>query len=293
MSKTGAKLLLLAVFAARGTSFIFSKTLLATQTPENIMAVRFLTAFLVLALVFRKKVLACSRESLKGGIILGVLYMVCMFCEMYGLRRVDSGVAAFIENMAIILVPIYVALLTRTRPKTKTLLCALIAVIGVGFLSLSQVTDSFNPYLLLTISAALSYGVCIIATEKVAAKGDPLTIGIIQIGVMGLIALAAALIKGDFALPASGREWFMVLMLALVCSCFGFAFQPVGQKYLPSETAAVFTVVNPLVASILGLVVAKEPLGPAKIIGYLLILAALIYYNLETGKHKAQAADKE
>ena len=284
MSKAGAKLLLLAVFAARGTSFIFSKTLLVTQTPENIMAVRFLTAFLVLALVFYKKILACSKESLKGGIILGVLYMVCMFCEMYGLRKVDSGVAAFIENMAIVMVPLYVAALTRTAPKGKTILCALIAIAGVGFLSLSQISGSFNPYLLLTISAALSYGICIIATEKVAAKGDPLTIGIVQIGVMGLISLIVAVIKGDFALPGSGTEWFMVLMLALVCSCFGFAFQPVGQKYLPSETAAVFTVVNPLVASILGLVVAKEPLGPAKLIGYVLILAALIYYNMNTGK---------
>ena len=283
MTKTGAKLLLLAVFAARGTSFLFSKTLLQTQTPENIMAVRFLTAFLVLAAVFFKKIRACSKESLRGGVILGVLYMVCMFCEMYGLRRVDSGVAAFIENMAIVLVPLYVAALTRTRPRGKTLLCALIAVAGVGFLSLSQVTDSFNPYLLLTISAALSYGVCIVATEKVAAKGDPLTIGIIQIGVMGLIALAAALVQGNFSLPDTGREWFMVLMLALVCSCFGFAFQPVGQKYLPSETAAVFTVVNPLVASVLGLVVAKEALGPAKIIGYVLILASLLYYNSERG----------
>lgn len=289
MTKTGAKLLLIAVFAARGTSFIFSKTLLATQTPENIMAVRFLTAFLVLAAVFHKKILTCSRESLKGGVILGILYMVCMFCEMYGLRRVDSGVAAFIENMAIVLVPLYVAALTRTKPRARTLLCALIAVAGVGFLSLSQVTDSFNPFLFFTIGAALSYGVCIVATEKVAAKGDPLTIGIIQMGVMGLIALAAALIRGDFAMPSQGREWFMILMLALVCSCFGFAFQPVGQKYLPSETAAVFTVVNPLVASVLGLVVAKEPLGWAKIIGYVLILAALLYYNLDTEKRKKDA----
>ena len=286
MSKTGAKILLAAVFAARGTSFLFSKTLLATQTPENIMAVRFLTAFLVLAIDFHKMVMACSRESLKGGILLGVLYMVCMFCEMYGLRSVDTGVAALIENMAIVMVPLYAAALTRTKPRVKTLLCALIAVIGVGFLSLSQFAVSFNPAIFLTIGAALSYGFCIIATEKVAVKGDPLTIGIVQIGVMGLIALTVALIKGDFALPSTGKEWFMVLMLALVCSCFGFAFQPVGQKYLPAETAAVFTVVNPFVASVLGLVVAKEPLGPAKIIGYVLILAVLLYYNIETGRKR-------
>ena len=50
----------------------------------------------------------------------------------------------------------------------------------------------------------------------------------------------------------------MMLMLVVVCSCFGFAFQPVGQKYVPAETAAVFTVVNPLTASILGITIDRD-----------------------------------
>lgn len=284
MSRAGAKLLLLAVFAARGTSFFFSKTLLNTQTPENIMAVRFLISFLVLCVIFYKKIRICSRDSFRGGLVLGVLYMICMFLEMYGLRTVDTGVAAFIENMAIVLVPVYVAVLAKTAPKLKTVLCAVIAVAGVGFLSLSQTSGSFNPGLLFSIGAAIAYGFCIIATVAVSQKGDPVTIGIIQLGVMGVISLAAALLKGDFSLPQNGSEWFMILMLALICSCFGFTFQPVGQKYLPAETAAVFTVVNPLIASVLGLAAANETLGVSKIIGYILILAALLYYN--TGNEK-------
>ena len=72
----------------------------------------------------------------------------------------------------------------------------------------------------------------------------------------------------------------MILMLALVCSCFGFAFQPVAQKYLPAETAAVFTVMNPLTASVMGVVIAHEKLDLFVLIGYVLILIALLHFNL-------------
>ena len=80
-------------------------------------------------------------------------------------------------------------------------------------------------------------------------------------------------------MPHTGNQWFMLLFLVLICSCFGFAFQPLGQKYLPAEEAAVLTVVNPLTASIMGLLIANEGLSPYKLIGYILILAALLLYN--------------
>ena len=203
-----------------------------------------------------------------------------MVFEMYGLQYVDTGISALIENMAIILVPLYAAVLTRTLPRKKTMLCAFLAVAGVGFLSLSQMQMNGSSLgLLLIILAAMTYGVCIMATETVSRDGDPITIGMLQLGVMGIFSLLAALPAGNFCIPASVSQWGMMLMLVLVCSCFGFAFQPLAQKYLPAETAAVFTVVNPLTASILGLVAAGEQMGAAKAAGYVLILIALVIYN--------------
>ncbi len=282
MTKTNAKLLLLSVFIARGTSFMFSKYLLESMTPESILAVRFLTAFAVLAVIFRRKLLSCSLQSLKGGIILGLLYTLCMAFEMYGLKTVDSGVSAFIENMAIILVPLYVALMTRTLPRKKTMFCAFLAIAGVGFLSLSQSTGTGIPSgIILVILAALTYGFCILYTDYAAQHADPLTVGMIQLGVMGLVNLVLSLFMQNFALPRTGREWGMILMLALVCSSFGFTFQPVAQKYLSAETAAVFTVVNPLTASVLGVLIEGEAMGWAKAAGYVMILIALIIYNLQ------------
>ena len=107
-------------------------------------------------------------------------------------------------------------------------------------------------------------------------------IGIIQLGIMGLCCTILSLLTGTFEIPHTGRQWFLIGMLILVCSCFGFAFQPVAQKYLPAETAAVFTVANPLTASFMGIVILGEKISTAKVIGFLLILTALVVYNLDS-----------
>ena len=251
--------------------------------PMSVLAVRFMLAFLVLAAVFNKKLKNCSRVSLRGGIILGALYTVCMTFEMYGLRLIDTGVSSLIENMAIVLVPVYVAVLTKTMPKKKTMLCAALAVAGVGFLSLSQGHLSGGGFgIFLTILAAMTYAACILTTEKESHEADPITIGIIQLGTMGILSLVFSLLLGTFSLPHTGTQWLMMLLLVLLCSCFGFAFQPVGQKYVPAETAAVFTVVNPLTASIMGIAIAGESISAAKVIGFILILTALLLYNIKT-----------
>lgn len=283
MSKTGAKLLLTAVFIARGSSFLFSKNLMGTMSPMSILAVRFILAFLVLAAVFHKRMKHMERATLKGGLILGILYTICMIFEMYGLRLVDSGVSALIENMAILFVPLYVAAWTRTCPKAKTIFCAVLAIAGVGLLSISQMSlDNGGLGIFLIICAALIYGFCIIATDKVSKDGDPVAIGIIQLGVMGFLSLIVALLTEGFALPSGQSQWTMILFLILICSCFGFTFQPVGQKYVSAEVAAVFTVINPLTASIMGVVIAREGLTLAKGIGYIVILFALIIYNRDS-----------
>jgi len=280
MNKNLARILLLFVFMARGCSFLFSKILLRTVSPMSILAVRFLLSFLVLSLIFPQRLLRCSRESLRGGVVLGLLYTVLMTFEMFGLRLIDSGVSALIEHMAIVLVPLFLAVLTQTPPRKKTMLCALLAVIGVGFLSLSQNrSENTAVGIMLILLAAVTYAVCIILTEKVSQNADPLTIGMVQLGVMGIASFVAALPFGGFSLPRGASEWIPMLLLVGLCSCFGYAFQPLGQKYLPAEEAAVLTVANPFTASILGVAAAGESLSVLKLIGYALILTALLLYH--------------
>ena len=100
MSRTKASLLLIFVFMARGTSFLFSKTLMSELSPMSVLAVRFIMSFIVLAALFHKKLVEADNRCIRHGMMLGVLYTICMSFEMYGLRLVDTGVSSLIENMA-------------------------------------------------------------------------------------------------------------------------------------------------------------------------------------------------
>ena len=68
-------------------------------------------------------------------------------------------------------------------------------------------------------------------------------------------------------------------MLILMCSCFGFTFQPVAQQYVPSDEAGMFCAITPLSASILGTLVFQETFGTNGFIGAACILAGMLYVN--------------
>ena len=65
----------------------------------------------------------------------------------------------------------------------------------------------------------------------------------------------------------------------LVCSCFGFAFQPKAQQYLTAEEAGLYCAINPLFASCLGHWFLAETLGAAGILGAAYILTGLGFVN--------------
>jgi drug/metabolite transporter (DMT)-like permease len=72
----------------------------------------------------------------------------------------------------------------------------------------------------------------------------------------------------------------MLLMLAVVCSSFGFAMQPVAQRTISSETTGLMTAINPLTTAVLGSLILHEPFGLSSFIGAALILIAIILHNL-------------
>lgn len=275
MNTSKAMILMAFVMVARGSSFVFSKWLMEDLAPVNILAVRFCISFVILSIIFYKKMILIDKRTILKGLALGAVYTICMIVEMYGLRLIDAGTCSFIENSAILIVPVYMSILTRTLPKRQVVICAFIAVIGIGFLTVSGGIQ-INTGIILAILAAMIFGICIIVTDYVSRDGDPITVGILQIGFMGLFSVIYTFIFEKPVLPQNGTQWSMILMLALVCSCFGFTFQPLAQKYISAETAGVFSAVNPLTTCLLGIILHEELFGVYKIIGGVLIVIAVL-----------------
>lgn len=116
------ELLLIAVIAARATSFIFSKMILESLAPFNLLAVRFIIAFVLLALIFNKAVRSLAARDLLAGTVIGTAFFITMACEMIALTQAASSLVSLLENCAIIFVPLLEILLYKKLPGKLTVI---------------------------------------------------------------------------------------------------------------------------------------------------------------------------
>lgn len=63
MTERSAEILFISVTAARATSFMFSKMLLQTLAPFGLLGLRFLMAFALVALLFRKDLRSLNTRN--------------------------------------------------------------------------------------------------------------------------------------------------------------------------------------------------------------------------------------
>jgi len=279
MSVRKAEILLITSVACRAISFIFSKIALGELEPFNLMAIRFLSAAFLLSLIFHKKILAMTRRTFFHGMLIGLAYFMVMTFELHGLRYTEAGTASFLENTAIVFVPLMLAVINRRLPARTTWISAGSALIGVGFLTLGSSASaglSLGRGELLCLCAALSYTSGMVLTDRITGDDDPVTIGILQIGFIGLFAVPATFMTETPKLPELPETWLMLACLVFISSVIGFTLLPVAQHYLPAERVSLFCALAPVVACTSGVIFLHEEMTPAKLAGAILILTALV-----------------
>ena len=276
-SRRASELLLALVIIARATGYLFSKLGMAGLGMFNLLALRFLLAFGLLAVLFLPRLRRIDRRSLRAGLIMGGMYFLVMTAELSGLQRTASSTVSFLENTAIVLVPLFAAAVYRRAPGRKALLCAAVTLAGVGLLTLGGGVR-FGAGEAFSLLAASLYAGAILTTDRLTHRGDidSLAAGIVQVATIGALSLIASFVVETPRLPQGGLEWLSVLALAVVCSGFGFTLQPVAQAGTTAERAGMFCALNPLVASVLGVVFLRERIGLQGIFGAALILAGIL-----------------
>ena len=120
MSASAAKWLLASVIVARSSSFLFSKFILVSMNPFELLGLRFFLAFAFLLLVYRKRVMRTfSWDMVRKGAILGITLALGMAAEMLSLKETDVYLTAFLENMALAIVPLLTMAALRKLPSGK------------------------------------------------------------------------------------------------------------------------------------------------------------------------------
>lgn len=272
-------LLLAAVIIARSSSYLFFKVCLMSIGVFTLLGIRFLLAFALLLMLFWSKLRDAPPHTIVKGFILGLIFFTVMSAELLGLRTTNSSTASFLENTAIIIVPLLEAGLHKKLPKCGTLFCCALTLSGIAFLTLKGNGFMLESGELLCLLAAIIYAVAIITTDRFSHKDDPLILGIFQVGTVGVLGMVAAFIFESPSLPSTGQTWIIIIYLATVCTGFGFTLQPLAQSRTSSEQAGIFCALTPLTASILGVFFLHEQFSLTSAVGAALIICSIVFYG--------------
>lgn len=176
----------------------------------------------------------------------------------------------------------------RERMTLRKLLCILAALAGMVFVS--GVAENGIPApgelqgVLLAVGAAALYACIVIANKKLRGI-SAYDRTIMQLAISALVLLPYNLLGGGFAdLRLTPFICLMLLIVGVVHTGAAYYLYFGSMEDLNSQTLAILSYIDPVVAVLLSALVLKEALGAADILGAVLILGAALVSELPERK---------
>ena len=223
-----------------GFAFVVVKNSLDLIPPIYMLAFRFTIASAALALILFRRLRRITRRDLQSGASLGVFLFAAYALQTIGCQYTTAGKNAFLTTIYVILVPFLHWLINRRRPDRYVIGGALLAMVGIGLLSL-QGEGGIALGDLLTLLCGIFFAVHIVYIDRYTLAQDPAILTVLQLATAAVLSfLLAPLIDGPFPAQALHPEAVTgMLYLGLLSTMLGFLLQNVGQKYTTPSTASL------------------------------------------------------
>ena len=113
-----------------GTSFIVLKNAINDLPPIYVISIRFLSCGIILSLIFFKKIIKISKETLLRGGLLGVYLALAYIFQTLGLNLTTAGRNAFLTSVYCVICPFLAWILIKEKPKSYHLIGVFLCLIG-------------------------------------------------------------------------------------------------------------------------------------------------------------------
>ena len=193
--------------------------------------------------------------------------------------RVGIAVTALVAICsAPIMIAALAAVLLGERPTPRLALALVLGVAGTGLLVAAPAAGMTAPRplsgVILALGAGLAYALYVVLAKGAVARMAPLPLAALT------FAVAAALTAPALATPGAGRQlalgWPWLLYLGAVTTAGAYALYTAGLRHVPASAAGVASLLEPLTATLLGVILFGERLGVAGWAGAVLLLGALV-----------------
>jgi drug/metabolite transporter (DMT)-like permease len=266
-----ATLLLLAVTAVWGWTFVVVKEAIAIYGVMPFLAVRFAIAATVTLVLWgiRLRLRTCVV-----GMGIGAVLAIGYLFQTWGLRFTTATSSGLITGLFVVLAPIADRALYGTRLRPLSWLAVALSVVGMILLT-GRLPNQLAIGELLTLGCASAFGVHIALLSRHSRNHDARSLGAAQMLGVALLFLALWPLTAPVE-PPPRAVWPALIITGVVASALAYFIQTVAQRSLTTVRTAVVLTTEPLFAGLFGYLLAHELLSSSQLVGAALILAAVV-----------------
>lgn len=238
------------------------------------LALRFLFAALVLALLFWPHLRASSRHEFLAGALVGLFLFGGYSFQTIGLKYTSASKAGFITGLSVVIVPLLSTLLLRRKPDLDALVGVGLATIGLGLLTLKGL--SMAPGDLWVLGGAVAFALQIVALGRFAPQMKPSSLAAIQVATVALLSAPLAWAMEGSPPHIGEQVWVTILFTGIMATSLALLVQSKAQRFTsPTHTALIFAM-EPVFAALFGYMLLQERLGWRGLLGCALILTGMV-----------------
>jgi drug/metabolite transporter (DMT)-like permease len=193
------------------------------------------------------------------------------------MAQTPASVSGFITGMYVVATPLFAALILHSRITSLTWVAVVLAMVGLGVLTLSGLSIGYGEALIFV--AAMFYALHIVGLGAWSDARQTLGMAIVQLMVITVICLICTAPDG-LVLPDRTSDWVSVLYMAVFAGAGAMIGQTWAQAHLPPTRVAIIMSTEPVFAALFAVLLGGESATVRMIIGGLLVLAAMLIAEL-------------
>ena len=267
-------LVLIAVTAVWGVTFVQVKDAVALYPLFAFLALRFAIASMTLAPPGVRRLRTLGRSGWAAGIFAGALLGGGYALQTAGLERTTVSSTGFITGMYVVLTPLLALGLFRMHPTRAV--WAGVALTVVGLALLSGIHGGAVAGDLLVLAGAAVYSLQIVLMERFAPRYDAIAFTLVEMltAFAGLLAIALAL--GQLHVPHGWTVWGALIVTGVFASALAFLAQTWAQRRASATQTALAFSLEPVWTAFFGFTLAGDRLGPVGWLGCAAIMAGIV-----------------
>jgi drug/metabolite transporter (DMT)-like permease len=221
---------------------------------------------------------AGSKTILFGGAALGLALFSGASLQQIGLVYTTAGKAGFITGLYVIIVPL-LGLFWRQQPKIGTWIGAVLAAIGLYFLS---VTEEFTIELgdLLVLIGAFFWAAHVLIIGWLSPRINPIKLAFSQYVACSILSLITACIIEDIKMLSIFQAAIPILYGGLLSVGIAYTLQVIAQRDAHPAHAAILLSLEAVFAALGGWWVLGEIISARGLFGCGLMLAGMMLSQL-------------